>query len=79
MPLSKLKSNFPTLTGWEYFFIKHISKVGCGHRFFFLGMAIFPHFLILEEQIYICRVVGGKSEMKADFHLIFPKYNCSIK
>ena len=35
------------------FFIKHISKVGCGHRFIFFGMAIFPIFFILEEQISV--------------------------
>ena len=36
------------------FFIKHISQVGCGHRIFFVGMAIFPIFLILEEHILSC-------------------------
>ena len=42
------------------FFIKHISKVGCGHRFFFFGMAIFPIFLILEEQISVESLVENQ-------------------
>ena len=59
------------------FFIKHISKVGCGHRFFFWH----GHFsyLLDSRRADICRVAGGKSEIKADFHLFFPKYNCIIK
>ena len=61
------------------FFIKHISKVGCGHRFFFFFWH--GHFsnLLDSRRADICRVAGGKAEIKADFHLIFPKYNCIIK
>ena len=36
-------------------------------------------YLLDSRRADICRVAGGKSEIKADFHLIFPKYNCIIK
>ena len=39
------------------------------------------HFSYLLDSIRadICRVAGEISEIKADFHLIFPKYNCNYK
>ena len=36
-------------------------------------------YLLDSRRADICRVAGGKSEIKADFHIIFPKYNCNYK
>ena len=46
---------------------------------FFVGMAIFHLYLLDSRRADICLVTGEKSEIKADFHPIFPKYNCIIK
>ena len=46
--------------------------------FFFFWHGHFSY-LLDSRRADICRVAGGKAEIKADFHLIFPKYNCIIK
>ena len=49
----KIKIQLSYLARLRILFIKLISEVGCGHIIFFVGMAIFPIFLILEEQISV--------------------------
>ena len=49
----KIKIQLSYLARLRILFIKLISQVGCGHIIFFVGMDIFPIFLILEEQISV--------------------------
>ena len=58
-------------------FIKHIFKIGCGHRNCFCWHGYFSY--LVSRRAEICLVAGGKSEIKADFHLFLTKYNCIIK
>ena len=47
-------------------------------EFFFVGMAIFHIFLILEEQISVESLVENQKS-RLIFIYFFPKYNCIIK